>query len=348
VIRIGVGAMMLAMIAGDAMAAPTATGPEAGGVVGALWRDALDQLEQASAARVPVLTPPVAKPVRWKARRVLAIDFGAPLLALAAADLDGDRTDELIAMTDRELIVLAASGNGLQERTRVAMPAEVPTVRSRDPVGVIAVVDREATSAGDEVLARASTVGRGARYAWRDQRLVEVAPIVGFPMCVDREVELVAGRNYASVDGAEVWTIRCRRGVVDAVGHPMTAVAAVSVAGAVEIVVETRCSPSPANCRPRWTASKDGVGATVDVDDVDRDGGLEVLVSGGGAPGQPDAVAVYAITAAGFGKKPIFRRSFSGGVVGLAVGDVDGDGDREAFAAVRLIGGRKVDLWLLD
>ena len=50
----------------------------------------------------------------------------------------------------------------------------------------------------------------------------------------------------------------------------------------------------------------------------------------------------------GFAAKPRFRRAFLGGVVAIAVGDVDGDGDREAFAAVRLTGARKVDLWLLD
>jgi hypothetical protein len=34
--------------------------------------------------------------------------------------------------------------------------------------------------------------------------------------------------------------------------------------------------------------------------------------------------------------------------VGLGSGDVDGDGDADVFAAVRLAGARKVDLWVLD
>jgi hypothetical protein len=44
----------------------------------------------------------------------------------------------------------------------------------------------------------------------------------------------------------------------------------------------------------------------------------------------------------------VFRRGFSGGVVGLGSGDIDGDGDGDVIAAVRLAGARKVDLWVLD
>lgn len=320
--------------------------PPGGGAIGALWRALAGELDAASAAREPPLRAPIAVPVAWKARRVASLDLGAPLLALAAGDLDGDRRAELIALTERAIVVLGAKGKGLAERARVELPAEPAAIRPRDSVGALAVVE---TAAGAEVLARASTAGRGARYRWSDGALAEVAPIAGYPFCADRELELAAGRNYATSGGADLWTVRCRT-AVDRVGLPIRAEASVSTAGQLALVVETRCdrAPAGATCAPVRTVTLDSVGAAIEVDDVDSDGAIEVLIAGAGAPGDRDAVAVYTLGAAGLSKKPTFRRAFSGGVVGVASGDVDGDGDREAFAAVRLTGARKVDLWLLD
>jgi hypothetical protein len=73
-----------------------------------------------------------------------------------------------------------------------------------------------------------------------------------------------------------------------------------------------------------------------------------VITSAAGPPGDADAVVVRRIGPAGVVAKPVFRRGFSGGIAAIGSGDVDGDGDRDVFAAVRLAGARKVDLWLLD
>lgn len=322
-------------------ASTAAPAPEGGGPIGALWRAAIAELEAASVARIPPLAPPTPRPVRWKARRVASLDLGAPLLALAAVDLDGDGADELVALTDLHVVALGVRGASLRERARVRVPAVAPSMRPREPIGALAVD-------GDQILARTSSSARGARYGWRDGALIELAALTGFPVCADRAIELAAGRNYAAVAGAELWSARCRTGTVDAVGRATAAIAAVTVDGTATVTVETRCAGGPAGCAPSRTATLADVGAAVELDDVDRDGALEVLVTGAGAPGDADAVAVWRLGEAGFGSKPIFRRAFQGGVVALAVGDVDGDGDREAFAAVRLVGGRKVDLWLLD
>ena len=64
--------------------------------------------------------------------------------------------------------------------------------------------------------------------------------------------------------------------------------------------------------------------------------------------GDADAVVVRRLGPTGLVARPLFKRSFSGGIAALGSGDVDGDGDRDVFAAVRLAGARKVDLWLLD
>jgi hypothetical protein len=221
------------------------------------------------------------------------------------------------------------------------VPAEAPAVRPREPIGVVAAV-------GAEVVARSSSSARGARYGWRDGRLVELAPVAGFPACADRTIELAAGRNYAVVDGAELWAVRCRIGDRRS-GRPRHR------GGGHRRdhrdgdrhrrdPVRRRAARLPADHHrdPRAGRGRDR---------ARRRRSRRRLRGPGhrrGPPGDGDAVVVWRLTERGFAPKPLFRRGFLGGVVALAVGDVDGDGDREAFAAVRLVGGRKVDLWLLD
>jgi hypothetical protein len=43
----------------------------------------------------------------------------------------------------------------------------------------------------------------------------------------------------------------------------------------------------------------------------------------------------------------MFRRKFTGGVAAIAAADLDGDGDLEVVAAVRLVGAARIDLWFL-
>ena len=351
------GALVTAVVVafgGSALAArppspfPPTPAPEGGGGPGALWRAVAAAFDAASTDREPPPRPPTAVPVKWKARRIASLDLGAPLLALAAGDLDGDRKAEVVALTERHVVVLRPAGRGLGEVARAPLPADPASIRPRDAVGTLVV-------AGGEILLRASTRGRGARWALDGKALRELGPLPSFPLCGDLSADLVPGRNYFGGAGAgdkepvpAFYTARCRDGVVDRVGRAVRAQATVEAGGGVAIAIETRCGSRDKACTPRRDLRLEGAGVAIELDDVDRDGTIEVIVSGAGAPGDADAVAVWSIGESGVSKKPVFRRGFSGGVVGLGSGDLDGDGDSDVLAAVRLAGARKVDLWVLD
>lgn len=357
----GANAIIAAMavdlaIAGTALASrppspfPPTPAPEGGGGPGALWRAVAAAFDAASAEREPPPRPPVAVPVKWKAKRVASLDLGAPLLALAAGDLDGDHKAEIVALTERHIVVLRPAGKGLGEVARAPLPADPAVIRPRDAVGTLVV-------ANGEILARASTRGRGARWVLEAKGLRETGPLPVFPLCVDASAELAPGRNYfGGGDGggagtaapSAFWVLRCREGVVDKIGRALRAQATVELGGGVAIAIETRCGSRDTACTPRRDVRLEGAGVAIELDDVDHDGTIEVITAGAGAPGDADAVAVWNIGEAGVSKKPVFRRGFSGGVVGLGSGDIDGDGDGDVVAAVRLAGARKVDLWVLD
>jgi len=199
--------------------------PPGGGLAGVMWRAMVDEFDRASEARVPLLHPPVAVPIKWKARRVASLDLGAALLAMAAGDLDGDGRAEVVALTERHLVVLRPAGKNLAEVARLALPGEPASIRPRDPVGTVVVVEAAAGRPG-QILARASSVGRGARYRFDGKQIGEVGPLPGFPLCADDTGELAPGRNYfAGVAGtgaaatAAFLVRRCRDGLVDPAGR---------------------------------------------------------------------------------------------------------------------------------
>lgn len=327
---------------GDQPGGPVAPAP---GSLAALWQLVDSELAAASAALAPPPTPPTPVAVTWKARRVASLDLGAALLALAVGDLDGDGRGELVALTERAIVVLSPARRGLVERARIAVPAAPASIRPRDPVGALSIL---AGDHGGEIWARSSAAGLAARYRLVDGALQEVGSEAGFPFCPGEATELAPGRNYAAGVGPPFLNRRCRADAVDATGRRVHAQATVGVDGALTLVIETRCPAGGPACPPTRTITVDGAGVAVEVDDVDRDGRLELITSAAGAPGDADAVVVRRLGPTGLVPRPLFKRSFSGGIAALGSGDVDGDGDRDVFAAVRLAGARKVDLWLLD
>lgn len=294
-----------------------------GGFLHDLAREASVRLEAVIAARAPALVPPVPVAVHWQARKIGAVDLGATLVALTAADLDGDGKAELYAVTPREVLVFAASGRTVREVGKVAFGGELAVPASRDPVGV-AVVD------GDAVVAATSQWQRGLRVQLHAGRVSAVADgVAGFPVCGAR-VTLVPGRNYFSDDTLGG---RCRD-VVDAAGKNEHVAATLGMGGKLAVVVGSE------------KRELTGVGVAFDVADIDRDGVPEVIFSAASAPGDADTVKV--VPFGGDEKKPVFRRVFNGGVAGVVAADVDGDGALDVIVAVRLVGSTKIDLWRLD
>jgi hypothetical protein len=299
-----------------------------------------DALAVASKARTPPLRPPVPVAVTWKPRRLASLGLGSPLLAIVAGDLDGDKRAEIYAVTETDVIVLDVAGRALKERTRVALPEDPAAIRPREAVAT-AYIER------DQLRVRASSRGRGGRYAWRGKALELVGTVDDYPVCTGRALSLVSGRNHFGAIGAPIHGVRCRDDLVDPSGAAQSIVAELGAGGALAVSVTPRCPPA-ATCAASAPVAVAAIGTAFAVADLDRDGKIEIVAAGAGAPGDKDAIKVLEANGSGFDKKPIYRKPFTGGVVAIAVGDVDGDGADEAIGVVRLPGVVRIDFWQLN
>jgi hypothetical protein len=298
------------------------------------------RLDAAAAVHVVKRVAPVPVAIKWRPQKLGSVDLGAPIVALAAADLDGDGKAELYAVTSREVIALGIAGK-LRELGRVAFTGEPAVPASRDVVGT-AVVE------GAAVIAGVSAWAKDLRVEWRGKTLSARHGAGGFRLCGDRAT-LATGRNHFRDGKDAVYGARCRDDLVDATGAPLHVRAELAITGALELAV-ARC-PEPAAggaeaCQPATTYQVRDAGVAFEIADVDRDGTPDVVVASACAPGDADAVRVIALGAPG--GKPSYKKTFNGGVAGIAVADGDGDGVAEVIAVVRLAGATRVDVWRLD
>lgn len=353
---------LLSTAIGAARAAPEPIGAAAPGddFLSVLWRRAQESLNEASAALEPPLVPPTPVKVKWRARRVSSVDLGAPLLAVAAGDVDGDGRAELVALTTSEVVLLEVAGKRkLKVVSRAQLPDEPPTIRPRDPVGTVVVVDLDGDGSR-EILARSSESKEGGTYAWRKDELREIGRFEGFPLGGGAFAGLEPGRNYFVASRArwaseappgmpaQFYSAERRDDLVDPAGRTQWAVGFVTPDGELAIQLHTRCRASDGDACPGRAVdvTVPAVGVAFEVADVNRDGYPEAIVSANGPPGDPDRATV--LTLRGGRPEKLYRRSFNGGVVGLAAADFDGNGDLEVIAAVRLLGSHRVDVWTLN
>ena len=301
-----------------------------------LAREAAERLDAAQQARAPKLTPPTPIAVHWAAKKVGSLDLGAPLVALAAADLDGDGKGELYAVTPRDVIAIGVH-HGVKELGRAAYTGELAVPAPRDLVGT-AILD------GDSIAATVSGWGRGIRVRWRGSTLVSELADPGFLVCDGERVQLHGGRNYFGDGSAAMYGARCRADVVDAGGHPQHVRAQLQLDNHLAVSVQ-RCDPKAA-CVEAGAYELHNVGTAFEIADVDRDGTVDVISASASAPGDGDAIKVVRL--GDDDKKPTFRRDFNSGVAAIVAVDLDGNGALVVFAATRLIGSNRVDLWRLN
>lgn len=293
-------------------------------------------------ARPPKLVPPKKLAIKWRLGKIGSIDLGGPLVALTAADLDGDRRAELYAVTPRDVVAIAVRGRRLEEIGRASFTGEPAIPAPRDVVGT-AIVDDGA------VVASSSSWARSLRVTWTKKGLIATAGPGGFAVCPGTVVQLLPGRNYFAdpqVPSVARYGARCRDGLVEPDGHPLRVRADLSLANKLGIVID-RCAAVGLGCASISAAEYSNVGTAFELADVDRDGKPEVIFAGAGAPGDPDTLKV--VTIGDDEKKPKLRKAFTaGGIAGITSGDLDGDGDEEVVAAVRIAGASRVDLWRIE
>ncbi|HEX7840521.1 MAG TPA: hypothetical protein VF469_23745 [Kofleriaceae bacterium] len=301
------------------------------------------RLDEAAAAHVVRLVPPVPVKVTWSPQRRGSIDVGAPVVAVAAADLDGDGKAELYLVTPREVIAVAIT-DPIRTLGRFPFGGEPAVPAPRDAVGA-AVVE------GGAVIAAVSAWAAELRIEWRQGKLTASSgprsgptSVTDFPVCGERW-QLVPGRNYFHRAGSTVFGARCRGDLTDAGGAPLRVRGELATSGALEVAVD-RCAAGGADCQRAGAYQVRGVGVAFEIADVDRDGTPELIASSAVAPGDADVVRVIPLGSPG--NKPRFKKSFIGGVAGLAVADTDGDGVPEVLALVRLAGATRVDVWRLN
>ncbi len=300
------------------------------------------KVDAAILARPPKLVAPRPIKLGYKLVKLGTLDLGGPLAAMTAGDLDGDGKAELYAVTAREVIAIGTGDKktpGLHILGRVAFTGDPAPAPPRDVVAT-AVIDHGVLAAA------ASGWQTSLRITWQGGALASVPSDPGFMQCPGETAQLAPGRNFFGDATNGHYGIHCAQ-LVDPSGAPLRIRAQLSLANKVDITIE-RCAAAGLGCQPAGRQEYAGVGIAFEIADVDRDGKPELVYAGAGAPGDADVVRI--VTIGDDDKKQAkLRRAFpAGGVAGVAVADVDGNGTPDTIAAVRLSGASRVDLWRLE
>jgi hypothetical protein len=278
------------------------------------------------------------------------------VLALAAADVDGDGRMEVLILFPRVVQVLRQRGGtgGFTTVFSVKLTAPLAAVRARRSQGALLAADLD----GDgkvEVVARSGEMERAVELAYDGKTLTSRKELDGYPLATVPAAKgrgVVVGRVQPGLDlfssvalpgGAAVpeWSrslpasfyALCVATVADKAGRRQY-LGAVDSGGQLSLSLVEPAAPGVATERqPPLLSTRAGL--AFDLVDLDDDGALEVVTSGTDGPDIEDQLAVYRLTRSNT-LRLLWRSAGLGGqVVAVTHGDFDGNGKLEVVAAIR-------------
>jgi len=308
------------------------------------WQELERDFEARVAAEVRLRLSRMPKPIeiRWRPKRIADFDFGNGVLAAAAHDLDRDGREELLILTSRELVAIQGVGSGsasVLARVDLDGGPAVPAVR--DPLGAIAISEDEGAVS---IWLRTSELARGQQLKG-SLPLRVVARFEGVPLCPPKVAPMVPGRNLLVGRGHKLpplfYALRCLRGYFDESGQSTTGYAVLDTSG--QLSVMTKACSGPEQCGGEKRLEVNDTGYAFAAADIDRDGKLEVVSAGTGAPGDRETVRVREV-----GAKTTLehKRSFRLGAVAIVIGQFDEDEELEVVSLHRRFRKTPVEVWL--
>jgi hypothetical protein len=257
--------------------------------------------------------------------------------ALAAGDLDGDGRDEVVALTDAEILAFAPDGRVLARRTLRTLPFSASP--SREPFGA-AIVDERARRVGYASAQRA----RGEALAldpggagFRVLGKLEVAPLA-YAAGVEITGALVAGRNtfqpaISSSGAASRWTAPEAFNTLSAFAGP-AGLELLTVFPSGAAIWRRGLTPDAPSLELR------GLGTASTLADLDGDGAAEIATTEPAWAPSPEVLRVLRVpsaTAPTTGNGVRFRTELGRGrALQMAAADLDGDRADELVVALWL------------
>ncbi len=298
-----------------------------------------------AAAPIPVSPPPALAPQTGEVRMVQAVFARLPrqTAALAAGDLDGDGRDEVIALTDEELLVFGPDGKLLVRRELRHLPHSPTPVR--EPYGSLAVLP--SSSAAPARLAAFSAQRARGELLTLEQNRSSLRPLATFtadeaPLARLGDDPLL-GRHDA---GRTTFAPTLTRNGTPAMALPRAFTTLTSYVGAGGPELLAVFPNGAGHWRADLTAAEPrslelrGLGAGTALADVDGDGYAELVTSEPHFAPNPEALRVLrapALAGAASLDSVRFRKELARGrILQIAGADLDGQRAHSLIVAVWL------------
>lgn len=272
----------------------------------------------------------------------------APVVALGVGDLEGDGRNELVALEPDRAQVLRFRGRsaGFVSLHVTALAPPWAPLRPRRPVGALVVADLDRNNKA-ELLIRTSEMEQGAVYRLEGKQLAPSSQLAGYPFAVQGSGKQARQLECQAVAGQDLFDTGTLAGTLKVGPHtlpqafyglaiastsrrakqPATYLAVVDDRGKLQLYLEGKPDP---------VVVIDRVGVAFDLLDLDDDGAMDVVTTGGEDPGAgKDRIVIYRIDPGTVVPRTLWRSaSLEGLVTALGHGDLDGDGRLDLVAAL--------------